>query len=151
MEFSHLAPLQTAIHTLFDTYHKPYFREGGQQKFPGVYLAASLRRLLPDNHNLLHSIRKVHKGSPSVTPDKLHLGYGKGNSHRNSENNLTSTSPSWYHQLKTSFPSLTRTVNSRIRTVASDHLQSWRSSVFTVSKRAKPVGKIMAPKSGFIM
>lgn len=148
-----MAPLQTAIHTLFDSYHKPYFREGGQQKFPGVYLAASLRRLLPDNHNLLHSIRKIHKGSPSVTPEKLHLGYGKGNTHRNSENNLTSTSPSRYHQVKTSFPSLPRT--SRFTGISGPWHQITCSPAgvqFSLSpKQPKPVGTAMAPKSGFIM
>lgn len=120
------------------------FQRGWTAKISWSLSGCNVRRLFPDNHNLL-LIRKVHNGSPSVTPGKQPcLDYGKRKTLRNTENNLTSTSPSLCHQMTNSFQPLAMasrlTATSRLW-----HLSSWGlkcllfslTLVFTVSKLAK--------------
>lgn len=120
------------------------FQRGWTAKISWSLSGCNVRRLLPDNHNLL-LIRKVHNGSPSVTPGKQpRLDYGKWRTLRNAENYLTSTFPSLYYQMTNSFQLLAMasrlTATSRLW-----HLSSWGPEcilfsiilVFTISNPAK--------------
>lgn len=108
------------------------FQRGWTAKISWSLSGCNVRRLWLSGNNLL-LIKKVHNGSPSVTPGKQpRLDYGKWKTLRNTENNLTSTSPSLCHQMTNSFQPLAMasrlTATSRL---ASEELRTQMSSVFT--------------------